>query len=186
MTQGLKNLSTQARSHSRRERLLDPNSNPSSTSQQYPLQNPHLYNTSSSFNPHSSTQTNTSTHTHGSNGTEDSGIAGLSSQCHNSSSAYTPTPSPEDLDYENHLPNQHHNHNHGNNCNDVIGVDDGRMNGYSGYHSHSSSGGSGGSRGGNSMNGWGMSATGMSAHGGRLPSMDMGIEAIINRPNQGR
>ena len=181
MGQGLKNLQTQSRSQTRRERLIDAASQPSvSSNVHYVSQSHHsssLYNpsqqgsslihvahpNSNNFNPHSSTSTNGTNHTISEG---DSGISGLS--------YHTPTPSTSDqdqLEYENHMANV--------GGNDGTGSESGRLSGY-GYHSHSSSGGSGGSRGGDLGN-WGLGAvTGL---GGR---MDMGIEAIINRPNQGR
>ena len=65
----------------------------------------------------------------------------------------------------------------------------GGSNGYGAYgHGRMDSGGTGaGGRGGyyGDVNGV-PSQNGMGGHGSRLPSMDMGIDAIINRPSGGR
>jgi hypothetical protein len=67
----------------------------------------------------------------------------------------------------------------------------GGSNGYGGYgHGRMDSGGSSASgRGGGGYYGdvnGGQGGSGLSGHGSRLPSMDMGIDAIINRPGGGR
>ncbi|KAL2061174.1 hypothetical protein VTL71DRAFT_7447 [Oculimacula yallundae] len=185
MSQGLKNLQTAARSHARRERMLDPNS----TSSSIPNNNNNHHHSLSQTHSHqgSSSYTEYGAHTDVDSGYADDLDRELEAEAEaeydaddasdRSTANYDHLSGP----YQNHNHNHSHNHNH----NHSLSSSTGSSSGNGSLRSLAGMGGMG-MLGGVGVNGMGQYSMHQSQGLGRLPSMDMGIDAIINRAPGGQ
>ncbi len=167
MSQGLKNLQTAARSCARRERLLDPSTNPNSSHPQNP------YNLPSGFENDSGYAEDLEGNEYDADGASErsGGSYGYGGGHHHTASA-------------------------GSSINGMVGSvgGNGGMNGMGNRVASSMGNGNGVNMMDSRTQAYMMSSVGVqhqslggvNGQGQRLPSMDMGIDAIINRPSGGR
>ncbi|CZT04578.1 related to DRPLA protein [Rhynchosporium agropyri] len=182
MSQGLKNLQTAARSFVRRERMLDPTNTNNNTSSS--TTNPNHHHHSNSI---SQTHSQQGSYTDFANGAHNDGDSGYADEHDDLEDQYN------DADEASDRSTATYDHNN----NQILGGQNHRQNPDYQNYSHRNDGsigsnvsGDGSLRGLNGMGGMGGlnglgggvgAVNSMSAYGMRLPSMDMGIDAIINR-----